>query len=93
VKQVHRRLLRRVLNFSVGCNGYSLTNRKRSISEVQLMHNVGVHKQVGERQDWLQLKLKDIIAASHAKAQQHGQSGKIRSLLPDDLTGLGLYTS
>ena len=57
------------------------------------MHNVGVHKQVGERQDWLQLKLKDIIAASHAKAQQHGQSGKIRSLLPDDLTGLGLYTS
>uniref|UniRef100_A0A8C7KA91 Parathyroid hormone n=1 Tax=Oncorhynchus kisutch TaxID=8019 RepID=A0A8C7KA91_ONCKI len=76
-----------------GCNGHSLTNRKRSISEVQLMHNVGVHKQVGERQDWLQLKLKDIIAASHAKAQQHGQSGKIRSLLPDDLTGLGLYTS
>uniref|UniRef100_A0A4W5MFC0 Parathyroid hormone n=1 Tax=Hucho hucho TaxID=62062 RepID=A0A4W5MFC0_9TELE len=67
--------------------------RKRSISEVQLMHNVGVHKQVGERQDWLQLKLKDIIAASHAKAQQHRQSGKIRSLLPDDLTGLGLYTS
>lgn len=57
------------------------------------MHNVGVHKQVGERQDWLQLKLKDIIAASHATAQQHGQSGKIRSLLPDDLTGLSLYTS
>uniref|UniRef100_A0A3P8SR90 Parathyroid hormone n=1 Tax=Amphiprion percula TaxID=161767 RepID=A0A3P8SR90_AMPPE len=35
--------------------------RKRTISEVQLMHNVREHKQVGERQDWLQEKLKEII--------------------------------
>ncbi|KAJ0002077.1 hypothetical protein NQD34_001873, partial [Periophthalmus magnuspinnatus] len=38
--------------------------RKRTISEVQLMHNVQEHKQVGERQDWLQEKLKDIIVTS-----------------------------
>ncbi|CAB1421638.1 unnamed protein product [Pleuronectes platessa] len=30
--------------------------RKRTISEVQLMHNVREHKQVGDRQDWLQEK-------------------------------------
>ncbi|KAB5558815.1 hypothetical protein PHYPO_G00021540 [Pangasianodon hypophthalmus] len=34
---------------------------KRSISEVQLMHNVGEHKQAVERQDWLQVKLKTVI--------------------------------
>uniref|UniRef100_A0A3B4VNA0 Parathyroid hormone n=2 Tax=Seriola TaxID=8160 RepID=A0A3B4VNA0_SERDU len=48
---------------------------KRTISEVQLMHNVREHKQVGERQDWLQEKLRDIIVAS-AKPQ-HGHSGNI----------------
>uniref|UniRef100_A0A3Q3NHT4 Parathyroid hormone n=1 Tax=Mastacembelus armatus TaxID=205130 RepID=A0A3Q3NHT4_9TELE len=35
--------------------------RKRTISEVQLMHNIQEHKQVGERQGWLQEKLKNII--------------------------------
>ncbi|XP_041635311.1 parathyroid hormone 1b [Cheilinus undulatus] len=54
--------------------------RKRTISEVQLMHNVREHKQVGDRQDWLQEKLKDIIVAS-VKPQQ-GQSGNIKNLLP-----------
>lgn len=51
--------------------------RKRSISEVQLMHNVREHKQVGERQDWLQDKLKNIIVTS-AKPK-HGQSGNIKT--------------
>uniref|UniRef100_A0A3P9QJ16 Parathyroid hormone n=1 Tax=Poecilia reticulata TaxID=8081 RepID=A0A3P9QJ16_POERE len=37
---------------------------ERSISEVQFMHNVQEHKQVGERQDWLQEKLKKIIIPS-----------------------------
>lgn len=56
-----------LLEFTVVFHSY----RKRTISEVQLMHNVREHKQVGERQDWLQEKLKDIIVAS-AKPQ-HGQ--------------------
>ena len=56
------------------------------------MHNMQVHKQVGERQDWLQSKLKDILAASHAKAQ-HGRSGKISNLYLDDLMGTNLVTS
>ncbi|XP_034536195.1 parathyroid hormone 1b [Notolabrus celidotus] len=54
--------------------------RKRTISEVQLMHNVREHKQVGDRQDWLQGKLKDIIVAS-VKPQQ-GQSGNFKTLFP-----------
>uniref|UniRef100_A0A3Q1HM35 Uncharacterized protein n=1 Tax=Anabas testudineus TaxID=64144 RepID=A0A3Q1HM35_ANATE len=33
---------------------FSVFHRKRTISEVQLMHNVQEYKQVGERQDWLQ---------------------------------------
>uniref|UniRef100_A0A3Q3GR98 Parathyroid hormone n=1 Tax=Labrus bergylta TaxID=56723 RepID=A0A3Q3GR98_9LABR len=57
-----------------------LSGVKRTISEVQLMHNVREHKQVGDRQDWLQEKLKDIIVAS-VKPQQ-GQSGNIKNVLP-----------
>ncbi|TMS13019.1 Parathyroid hormone, partial [Larimichthys crocea] len=65
--------------------------RKRTISEVQLMHNVREHKQVGERQDWLQGKLKDIIVAS-AKPQ-HGQSGNLKNLFPNDVLGLNMWKS
>lgn len=57
--------------------------RKRTISEVQLMHNVREHKQVGERQDWLQEKLKDIIVVN-AKPQ-HTQSGNTKSLFSNDV--------
>ncbi|KAF6722617.1 Parathyroid hormone [Oryzias melastigma] len=52
---------------------------KRSISEMQLMHNLQEHKQVGERQDWLQEKLKKIISPSN-KPQQ-GQAASVKSLL------------
>ncbi|XP_061132324.1 parathyroid hormone 1b [Syngnathus typhle] len=45
--------------------------RKRTISEVQLMHNVQEHKQVGNRQEWLQGRLNDIIVTS--ADPQHGQ--------------------
>lgn len=57
--------------------------RKRTISEVQFMHNVREHKQVGERQDWLQEKLKDIIVVS-AKPQ-HAQSGNTKSIFSNDV--------
>lgn len=55
------------------------------------MHNVREHKQVGERQDWLQEKLKDIIVAS-AKPQ-HGQSGNIKNLFPNDVLGSNRWKS
>ncbi|KAI7814377.1 parathyroid hormone 1b [Triplophysa rosa] len=48
---------------------------KRSISEVQLMHNVREHKQVLNRQDWLQLKLNNILIPSLNDSQKE-QKGK-----------------
>jgi hypothetical protein len=53
---------------------------KRTISEVQLMHNVQEHKQVSQRQDWLQAKLRDITVPTHDKGQHHGQTRKIRDI-------------
>ncbi|XP_026786646.1 parathyroid hormone 1b [Pangasianodon hypophthalmus] len=55
---------------------------KRSISEVQLMHNVGEHKQAVERQDWLQVKLKTVIIPGINDSQK-GQKGKTRTLSSD----------
>ncbi|XP_056318956.1 parathyroid hormone 1b [Danio aesculapii] len=43
---------------------------KRSISEVQLMHNVREHKEMLDRQDWLQLKLNNIIIPSVNDSQK-----------------------
>ncbi|MEQ2315966.1 hypothetical protein AMECASPLE_027843, partial [Ameca splendens] len=57
--------------------------RKRSISEVQFMHNVQEHKQVGERQDWLQETLKKIILAS--PKPQHAKPGILKSLPPENV--------
>ncbi|XP_061559459.1 parathyroid hormone 1b [Phycodurus eques] len=59
--------------------------RKRTISEVQLMHNVQEHKQVGERQGWLQEKLKDIIVST--ADPQHGQLATIKNIFPNEVLG------
>lgn len=40
-----------------------LSFRKRSVSEMQLMHNLGEHRHTVERQDWLQMKLQDVHSA------------------------------
>uniref|UniRef100_A0A3Q3XB72 Parathyroid hormone n=1 Tax=Mola mola TaxID=94237 RepID=A0A3Q3XB72_MOLML len=34
--------------------------RKRAVSEVQLMHNLGEHQQVQDRREWLQMRLRGI---------------------------------
>ncbi|XP_054139615.1 parathyroid hormone [Melozone crissalis] len=36
---------------------------RRSVSEMQLMHNLGEHRHAVERQDWLQMKLQDVHSA------------------------------
>lgn len=55
-----------------------------ALSEVQLMHNMGKHKQVQERQDWLQKRLQAI--------DTRGISGAVTSdkgrLRPEDLVEL-----
>lgn len=55
------------------------------------MHNVREHKQVGDRQDWLQERLKDIIVPS-AKPQ-HGQSRNINNIFPNDVLGSNSWKS
>uniref|UniRef100_A0A673HUT0 Parathyroid hormone n=1 Tax=Sinocyclocheilus rhinocerous TaxID=307959 RepID=A0A673HUT0_9TELE len=55
---------------------------KRAINEVQLMHNLGVHKHVELRQDWLQMKLREIHTASEKKNEDE------TGLLPDIITKL-----
>uniref|UniRef100_A0A3B3SI05 Parathyroid hormone n=1 Tax=Paramormyrops kingsleyae TaxID=1676925 RepID=A0A3B3SI05_9TELE len=49
--------------------------RKRSLGEVQLMHNLGEHKHVQERQDWLQKRLMDIHTALHRSIDRRGTAG------------------
>ncbi|XP_039988109.1 parathyroid hormone 1a [Xiphias gladius] len=50
----------------------TFTIRKRTVSEVQLMHNLGERKQVQERREWLQTRLQGI----HTTEGQ-GRSGEV----------------
>ncbi|KPP66627.1 hypothetical protein Z043_114851 [Scleropages formosus] len=59
--------------------------RKRSLGEVQLMHNLGEHKYVQQRQEWLQMKLKSIHTALMRNAEE-GESSRTRRLNQEDLT-------
>ncbi|KAM9556235.1 parathyroid hormone [Guaruba guarouba] len=66
---------------------------KRSVSEMQLMHNLGEHRHTVERQDWLQMKLQDVHSALEDARTQRPRNkdgivlGEIRSrrLLPEHL--------
>ncbi|XP_035499335.2 parathyroid hormone-like [Scophthalmus maximus] len=62
-----------ILHLSL-CEGRPL--RKRTVSEVQLMHNLGEHKQVQERRDWLQTMLRGI----HTAADRGGSGGSSSSV-------------
>ncbi|XP_022602015.1 parathyroid hormone [Seriola lalandi dorsalis] len=74
-----------ILHLSTLCEGRPM--RKRTVSEVQLMHNVGEHKQVQERQEWLQMRLRDIhTAAARGSSREVGRTR--RRLRPEDLPDL-----
>ncbi|XP_049579311.1 parathyroid hormone 1a [Syngnathus scovelli] len=78
-----------VLHLLVVTEGRPL--RKRTISEVQLMHNLGEHREVQERRDWLQLRLRGIHTAPRRSQLEAGRT-RMR-LLPDELPELtGLTT-
>ncbi|XP_049928273.1 parathyroid hormone 1a [Epinephelus moara] len=66
--------------------------RKRTVSEVQLMHNIGELKQVQERREWLQMRLQGIHTAP-----ARGSSGEAdrarRRLRPDELPDLSDMTT
>ncbi|KAJ8412857.1 hypothetical protein AAFF_G00104390 [Aldrovandia affinis] len=78
-----------ILCYSMKSDGKPLG--KRSVSEVQLMHDLGEHKHVQKRQDWLQLKMKDIHTAS-LRNSERGERVRARRLLPEDFPGLDELT-
>lgn len=49
------------------------------------MHNVGVHKHVQERQDWLQMKLRDIHTAASRNGERQGDRDRVRTRSLEDL--------
>ncbi|XP_034443676.1 parathyroid hormone 1a [Hippoglossus hippoglossus] len=51
-----------ILHLSTLSEGRPL--RKRTVSEVQLMHNLREHQQLQERRDWLQLRLRSLHTAA-----------------------------
>ncbi|KAF7651717.1 hypothetical protein LDENG_00106500 [Lucifuga dentata] len=54
------------------------------------MHNLGEHRQVQERQDWLQMRLRDIHTAA---IRASGEAGRTRlKLLPGDFPDLNDLT-
>lgn len=53
------------------------------------MHNLQEHKQVGERQNWLQEKLKDIVVAN--SKLEHGQVRDVESLFPSHVPSLDMW--
>uniref|UniRef100_A0A8C3NRU9 Parathyroid hormone n=1 Tax=Cyanoderma ruficeps TaxID=181631 RepID=A0A8C3NRU9_9PASS len=62
---------------------------RRSVSEMQLMHNLGEHRHTVERQDWLQMKLQDVHSAlEDARTQRPRSKDDVvlgRRLLPEHL--------
>ncbi|NWI45056.1 PTHY protein, partial [Picathartes gymnocephalus] len=66
---------------------------KRSVSEMQLMHNLGEHRHMVERQDWLQMKLQDVHSAlEDARTQRPRSKDDLvlgRRLLPEHLRAAG----
>ncbi|XP_074490397.1 parathyroid hormone 1a [Sebastes fasciatus] len=65
--------------------------RKRTVSEVQLMHNLGELKQVQERREWLQMRLR-AIHAGPAYWGSSGEAGRTKRRLPEELPDLSDMT-
>ncbi|KAM4573929.1 parathyroid hormone 1a [Odontesthes bonariensis] len=80
-----------VLHLSIHTKGRPLS--KRTVSEMQLMHDVGQHKQVQERRDWLQMRLRGIHNAAARGGSAETEGWRRRKLSPEDLTELSDLTS
>ncbi|XP_047247216.1 parathyroid hormone-like [Girardinichthys multiradiatus] len=74
-----------VIHHSIYCQGRPVS--KRTVSEVQLMHNLRHHQQVQERREWLQTRIQDIHNAA-GRASSGDTEGWRRRLHPDELTEL-----
>uniref|UniRef100_A0A8C7X3T9 Parathyroid hormone n=1 Tax=Oryzias sinensis TaxID=183150 RepID=A0A8C7X3T9_9TELE len=72
-----------------------ILDSKRTVSEMQLMHNLGQHKQVEDRREWLLMRVRGI----HNPAGRRGGGGdpaearRRRRLRPEELDGLDGLTA
>lgn len=60
---------------------FSVPSRKRSVSEIQFMHNLGKHLSSMERVEWLRKKLQDVhnfVALGAPTAHRDGGSQRPR---------------
>ncbi|KAK5868052.1 hypothetical protein PBY51_012498 [Eleginops maclovinus] len=73
-----------ILHLCPLCEARALS--KRTVSEVQLMHNLGELKQVKERREWLQLRLRGIHGGP-ARASS-AEVGRRRRPRPEELPDL-----
>ncbi|KAG7329543.1 hypothetical protein KOW79_007717 [Hemibagrus wyckioides] len=61
---------------------------RRSVSEVQLMHSIGVRKHIQQRQEWLQEHMQDIHTAPLHAGKISGERIMLeRSRSPDPFKG------
>uniref|UniRef100_A0A8C5G741 Parathyroid hormone n=1 Tax=Gouania willdenowi TaxID=441366 RepID=A0A8C5G741_GOUWI len=81
------------LRLSIHCQGRPLS--KRTVSEVQLMHNLGAHKQVQDRREWLQLRVRGLhtAAARDGSGPVTAASWRRRKLTVDQLPELKELTA
>lgn len=56
------------------------------------MHNLGEHRHLQERQDWIQTKLREIHTAP-LKGGDGWQRRRTRTLLPEDTSGFEDFTT
>ncbi|XP_028264407.1 parathyroid hormone 1a [Parambassis ranga] len=80
-----------VLHLSFYCQGRPL--RKRTVSEVQLMHNVGERKQVQERREWLQMRLRGIHTTATRDSSAEAAERRRKKLRPWEVLELRDMTS
>ncbi|KAM9753514.1 parathyroid hormone 1a isoform 1-T3 [Menidia menidia] len=80
-----------LLHLSIQSSGRPLS--KRTVSEMQLMHDVGQHQQVQERREWLQTRLRNIHNPD-PEGRGRGREGRGRGRpSPADLAELSDLTT
>uniref|UniRef100_A0A3B3DMK1 Parathyroid hormone n=1 Tax=Oryzias melastigma TaxID=30732 RepID=A0A3B3DMK1_ORYME len=66
---------------------------KRTVSEMQLMHNLGQHKQLEDRREWLLMRVRGIHNPAGGPGGGDAEARRRRRLRPEELSGLDGLTA
>uniref|UniRef100_A0A672HKE1 Parathyroid hormone n=1 Tax=Salarias fasciatus TaxID=181472 RepID=A0A672HKE1_SALFA len=66
-----------LLSVHVHVHGAGRPLRKRTVSEVQLMHDLGEHRRAQERREWLQTRIRGLRTAAGAGAGARDERRKV----------------